>query len=131
LRQYLELLEDPQELYRLANDGARRLLNNAFYTKIYCNDHGRVTDEKQPAIDELLDLPRLLRIEPRKNTDRYQRSTALRSHAKRGPSTDTEASTTVGTRIDLLGVTGVSFVTDSSKAVLVGRVGLEPTTQGL
>ena len=129
LRQYLELLEDPQELYRCASDEARRLLNQAFYTHLYCNDHGRITDQKQPAIEELLGLPERMTFDQSVGSTRRDRATERQNSDSNRDLSTAEVSVNTGT--DLLARNDDSHVTVSSKAVLVGRVGLEPTTQGL
>jgi site-specific DNA recombinase len=59
LRDAIQLVRDPHQLYCNASDEARRPLNAAFNHHFLCDDHGQVTAVLQPPFDELRDAESL------------------------------------------------------------------------
>ena len=74
----LDLLSDPQELYRQASKRARRVLDQAFFAKQYLDDDG---SGPYVAADELADL-----VSPLVNHARNESGTALVGGAAAGSS---------------------------------------------
>ncbi len=116
LRDALHLVEDPQTLYRNVGDSVRRHLNETFYERLYLDDLEVTGDQKTPLIAELHEA-----------ATTYRRR-ALRLHKQKSPR---EAEAFSDTSTDLLTLADLFSVKVSSKAVMVGRAGLEPATNGL
>lgn len=112
----LELLGDAQRLYRVAGQAARKVLNQTFFTRIYIDSTDGVPyvtgDELIVIVQPLIEVQR-------------DRSKPV-GPQERGDEDDTSAKITPTVLLaNALGNTS------SGKSAMVGRVGLEPTTQGL
>jgi site-specific DNA recombinase len=105
----LDLLEDPQELYRLSGSEQRRMLNAGIFDRIYVTEDG-VTDQSfQPPFDELMAARRVV---PRKG----RQAVTLVGVAPDGP----------GNKVGLLAT--VLLGGGSSKTAMVEVAGIEPAT---
>lgn len=127
LRDALTLLDNPYALYRDAEPKIRRHLNQTFYDAFYVDEIEVVDDDKKPLFGELHDAVRVYREE------RAQRPAPVeafsdRTHEKSPHTVEAPSSSTV---TDPLTLSDVFRVRVSSKAVMVGRAGLEPATNGL
>lgn len=116
LRDALHLVNDPQTLYRNVDDKVRRHLNETFYERLYLDDTEVTSDRKTPLISELHEAA----------AARSRR--LLLPHNQESPR---QAEAFSSTSTDLLTLLDLSSVKVSSKAVMVGRAGLEPATKGL
>ena len=54
IRAALDLLEDPQELYRQTTDPVRRQLNHPFFEKLYLNTDEVTDDRLSPPFNDFL-----------------------------------------------------------------------------
>ena len=105
----LDLLRDPQELYRRMSAAQRKLLNEVIFEKLYVIED-RITGERfKPPFDDLADLRRT--------------HTTPTTNARHRPRTNPAGQNSSGRSLagDLLG--GVS-----NKTILVEAMGIEPTT---
>ena len=130
----LDLVSDPVRLYRDAPDATRRQLNGTFYQRFYLNDDPLTVAaaDLKPPFDEIRDA-----------TFAYQRYKELTAegHHHRAPSTETARVVTIKKRpnrsVETFDENLTPVLADifsvgvSSKRVMVGPVGLEPTTYGL
>jgi site-specific DNA recombinase len=116
LRDALHLVNDPQKLYRNVADDVRRHLNQTFYERFYIDDLEVADDEKTPLFAEMHQAATEYR-QPARTTDQQE--------------SPRQAEAFLSTSTDLLTLSDLLSVKVSSKAVMVGRVGLEPTTNGL
>ena len=81
LKTYLELLADPQELYRRASDASRRVFNTAFYVEFKLDDSGVTGDVKTELVDEIHDAARVfVATQPQEPTRYYRTSTVPESN---------------------------------------------------
>ncbi|WP_430827844.1 recombinase family protein [Candidatus Protofrankia californiensis] len=161
----LELLADPQELYRVAQKRTRAILNKAIFTKLFIDFEGEgpyvAADELTEPFETVVYLRREGRTEPatgteaasrveepraangeaeptddgRKTTDRLRRRFALAAaHYERRDDSGVPLAedATTGDVVTVPGLLDYSlWGVGSSKTGMVGRVGLEPTTDGL
>jgi site-specific DNA recombinase len=135
LRESLDLVADPARLYRRAPDDTRRQLNQTFYQRFYLNDDNQVavtSDVLNPPFDEIQQASWVyqrqkdLALGHRTSDNRLPAPTAMPTNEngpghKTGPVQDHQTPVLA----DIFRVSG------SSKRVMVGPVGLEPTTYGL
>ncbi len=118
LRRYLELVTDPVKLYARLPDSGRRLLNQAFFDQLYLDEERVQHDVKTPELAQL------------QAVQRHDAAwTGARALARNQRAPDQPARGVTGTMIDLLG--SIELVDVSSKAVMVGALGLEPRTNQL
>lgn len=73
----LELLDNPQEMYRRSNEQVRSILNKAFFTRLYVDGRKITGQEYEEPFDVLMGA--LRRVEPDRTTDSTGISTASRS----------------------------------------------------
>ena len=111
MRQALELLENPQELYRQAGPTVRRGLNQAFFDKLYIDGPSITGEELAQPFDAILFL-RARRTYSRKR----QRSALSGAPLSRMTSADLLATALAGV--------------GSSKAAMVEVAGIEPASFG-
>ncbi len=123
LRTYLELLADPQELYRRATDASRRVFNTAFYVEFKLDDSGVTSDVKTDPVDELHDAARAFVATQPQEPARYYR-TRPAPEKQRGPSVPAGASSAYRRP----SLADRYLVGGSSKGHLVGETGFEPAT---
>jgi site-specific DNA recombinase len=97
----LKLLHDPQGLYEQMAPEERRLMNQAVYAKLYVYEDTEIEAILNPPFDELLEAKQALTRPNRSGT-----------HATNRPRT----------------LAGVLLDGGSNKRVMVGVMGLEPTT---
>ena len=119
-------------MYRRTTDEVRRLLTEAFYTRLYCYEHGLVTDERQPPVDDLHRFAQYLRSTPPDGPEtaaQTQRGTDTPTTQKT-PSADTGRLRIV-TGTDRLDSDSDYFAAGSSKTVLVELRGFEPLASSL
>ncbi len=139
----LELAEDPHGLYRDALPNIRRHLNQTFYERFYIDQIEVVDDQKAPLFAELHEAEQVYnetKADGTLNRTRAQRRGQMPSHGDSGAGTaltraqhggspryaEASSSSTRTDRFvlsDLFHLVGVS-----NKPVMVGPVGLEPTT---
>jgi site-specific DNA recombinase len=110
----LHLVEDPQRLYRNVTDDVRRHLNQTFYEGFYIDDLEVAGDEKTPLFAEIRQAATDYRRPPQNDQQESPRNAEAFSRTLTG----------LPTLSDLFSVEV------SSKAVMVGRAGLEPATNG-
>lgn len=120
LRDALYLVEDPQTLYRDANDKARRHLNETFYERLYIDD---VVD-----VEVTSDTKTTLFAALHEGAAASSADCKLQSANEKSPR---NAEALPSSLTDLLTFSDLSSVKVSSRAVMVGRAGLEPATNGL
>jgi site-specific DNA recombinase len=111
----LEMVRDPQELYRNATDAARAQLDRAFFKRLFLDERGTVTHSvlNEPFLD--LHETAVVGARPPSHTN------------DEAPSTDAEG-------FDLTDTASLQpdpEVKSWSKAVLVAGAGFEPATSGL
>ncbi len=117
----LDLLDNPQELYRQTTDQGRRLLNQALFTHLYVGDDGITADGLQPPFRGLIGIQRAARqgrpvgSEARDTTENQQAASGLAAW-------DTEA--------DLLAA-AVYDGDGSSRTAMVELRGIEPLTSSM
>ncbi len=101
----LDLLHEPEELYRLSSDKGRRLLNQAIFERLHI-DESEVTDHRmtQPFAE-------LHSVQQQLSEPRAKIST----------------SAVVGQPMDALLLSAVSLRGGSSKSAMVEAMGIEPT----
>jgi site-specific DNA recombinase len=109
----LDLLESPEELYRQAGPTTRRLINQAFFTRLYVDGAEVSEEELAEPFDEILYFRRF-------NRWRYERRRALERANGAPRDAAHERVTSAGLLATALAGWG------SSKAAMVGRQGLEP-----
>ena len=121
LRLGVDLLRDPQALYRQAPDLARRALDQTFYQRFYLDDGGRVASSvMNPPFNELHDAAR---AEARECVE----SEVATRPTNKAPSTNAEG----------LGGTATGLLPPDpqvgvwNRTVLVAGAGFEPATSGL
>ncbi len=127
----LELLDNPQAMYRRGNETVKTTLNNPFFTKLYV-DGRKVTDvelELQEPFDLLSEVYQLYQT----NRHQHAHRTYLRHHA---PQTHRPAAPGRCGGSDLRSSVTDSLVwalcaRGSSKAVMVGDTGIEPVTSSV
>ncbi|WP_425319238.1 recombinase family protein [Agreia bicolorata] len=123
LMAYIELLSDPETLYRDSPNRVRRLLLEAFFECVRLGEDLTVqaTGAPREAVQELRDADQSFRTS--------HLETAVISA---GTQKETPRRRTRGLKSELEPRLANFFaVNSSSKSILVGRVGLEPTTDGL
>ncbi len=132
LKRYLNLLIDPQRLYEQTIDEVRRLLAEAFYQRIFCDDHGVVSDELQQPVDDLHQYVKFIRQGPQAALQTAQTPGTGPSHqdTKKTPSGAARRLHVV-TRTHRLDSVGDDFAAGSSKNVLVELRGFEPLASSL
>jgi site-specific DNA recombinase len=135
LASYLDLLADPQALYTRAPDESRRTLNQAFYERLFLDDHGVQFDVKTAPVAEFHEAVPSFRVTQPASPVRYLRTSTPATEPARAAAGGAE-STKRGPSI----AAGASFATErylladvftvdgSSKHVLVGLTGFEPAT---
>ena len=106
----LELLENADELYRLASDSQRQVLNRAFFQKLYVRDNEIVSAVFNEPFDELISARDTL------------------ASTLTFPDWEPMHSQVCDNMTDRL---ALSLVQGSSKSVMVGAEGLEPPTCSL
>ncbi len=126
----LELLEDPQAMYRRGNETVKTTLNKAFFTKLYVDGRKVTEHELQEPFDLLSDAYRLYQ-DPRQHSQAphmYRRQRAPQTHRTAGPGryggSDLRSSLT-DSLVRALCARG------SSKTVMVGDTGIEPVTSSV
>jgi site-specific DNA recombinase len=68
---YLDVLDDPETLYRSARSSDRRMTNEAFFERLYVSED-RITDQTfRPPVDELVEAARPHRV-PRRHKEEGQ-----------------------------------------------------------
>jgi site-specific DNA recombinase len=115
LRDALHLVEDPQRLYHDVADDIRRHLNQTFYERFYIDDLEVAGDEKTPLFTEIHQAATDYNRPPQKDQQESPRN----------------AEAFLSTSTDRLTLSDLFSVKVSSKAVMVGRAGLKPATNGL
>ncbi len=110
LLQALDLVADPQTLYRTAPDHVRRLINQTFFQRFYVDNEGVTGEELQAPFDEL------------------QQARHAYAATQKSPR-DAEAPAKPET--DLLFLRDVFLAAGSSKTVLVELRGIEPLTSSM
>ncbi len=122
LRSSLDLLRDPQELYRHAPDLVRRALDQTFYQRYYLDDRGQVASSvMNPPFDELHEAAR---AQADSRPEEVPTTSAVMNKA---PDTSAEGFESTGTGLLLADQKVGSW----SKTVLVAGAGFEPATSGL
>jgi site-specific DNA recombinase len=118
LRAAVDLLDEPQELYRQASNGVRRQLNAVFFGRLYADDGGITADTLTPSFDGLVHLGR----RQRPSVTRASRPPARESGARR----DAARPSTLAALLDR-----AVFGGGSSKAAMVELRGFEPLTPSM
>lgn len=119
LQAALDLLDDPHELYQRADDPSRRLLNQAIFHKLYIKG--------EEIIDDDLREPFAAPITAGRTWLRERAATGGRPKTKKVPVTAGDRDPRTPTDL-LLTMADAQRVGGLSKAVVVGRKGLEPLT---
>ena len=117
IRAALDLLDDPQELYRQTTNEVRRQLNQVFYGKLYLDADEVVDDELMEPFDGLLYHRNL-----RKPTGAPRRSRAPKT-THGAPKDAASRYFTCAALLDR-----IACGDGSSKAAMVGDTGIEPVT---
>ena len=134
LRESLDLVADPARLYRHAHDDTRQL-NQTFYQRFYLNDDNHVAvtnDILNPPFDEIQHASWVYQRQKTLALDQRHRPDSSPARQTRTTNKNGPGHTTGPLQGDRTPVLADIFqVNGSSKHVMVGRVGLEPTTQGL
>jgi site-specific DNA recombinase len=135
LRQCLELVADPTRLYADAPDDTRQQLNGTFFERFYLDDEPLtvVKDERKPPFDEIQQAAwayqryKGLTLGKTGQVKQAGSVSVITAQTNRRPSLTAEAPAENQAPV----LADVFPVRVSSKRVVVGRVGLEPTTGGL
>jgi len=118
LRRYLELVTDPVKLYARLPDSGRRLLNQAFFDRLFLDEERVQHDVKTPELAQL------------QAVQRHDAAwTGARALARNQRAPDQPARGVTRNTIDLLG--SIELVDVSSKAVMVELRGIEPRTSSM
>lgn len=112
LRRYLNLLDEPARLYLQSPDNVRRLLNDAFFERLYLDDLGVGHDERTRP---LLDIQRVAEATPEEPNQNRP---------------DAEVGSFAGTVIGPLGGS-IDAVNGSNRTVVVELRGIEPRTSSM
>jgi site-specific DNA recombinase len=136
LRACLDLVSNPAALYRDSPDDTRRQLNSTFYRRFYLDDEPLAVadDELTPPFAEIQDANAAYqRYKQLTIGQRSNKTAAPQDSQNVTPITNKRPNRTAGTpdenRTPVLA--DIFPVRGSSKRVMVGPVGLEPTTYGL
>ncbi|MFE9789218.1 recombinase family protein [Nocardia salmonicida] len=120
LRDALRLTENPVVVYRNSSPKTRRHLNQTFFDRLYIDQH-EVEADMQPLFDELHSA---FAVSSSRSV-----ATSTKDDNENGPCI--AGAVPSQTKTDSLTLSDIFRVPVSSKPVMVGRVGLEPTTSGL
>jgi site-specific DNA recombinase len=122
LKTYLQLMAEPQELYRVVPDDYHRQLNDTFYERLFLDDHGVMGEVLTSPLVELTDGAAAFATRRSAGHSTSLFNAIVTAPTERRPSLATGPSGDTG--IALLG--DVFTVIGSSKAILVGVTGFEP-----
>jgi len=112
----LRLVDNPYQLYADMPDTVRRQLNHAFYERLYINEDGVGEGQLMPLFEEI------------RHAGRVHAEVVGTQKNKKSPR---GAGALLHTQTDPLTLADLFSAGVSSRTVLVGQVGLEPTAGGL
>ncbi|GAB2684402.1 recombinase family protein [Barrientosiimonas humi] len=120
IRQYMELFEQPQELYTKADEATRRDLNTASFERLYIDEDGVRRDVKTPLLDELHEAAAAQqRQTARRRTPAGVLARSATTNVAPSPGAESDRQTVTHLLADLFGA-------GSSKGVMVPSTGVEP-----